>query len=134
MGINDKKDEAFASSLNSSSFKVSKAKSILDDAAENLDEKTLARLRQARMQALESVTDSKGVNWMLPAGGFAAIATVAVLSVSIWSANWSTNWSTNMVERELADAFNDIDLLTSTESLEFYEELEFYAWIDEQDA
>ena len=116
MGVNDEKDKAM----------IKKATSLLDGAAENLDEKTLASLRQARMKALDSAAQSTGVNWMMPAGGFAAVATVAVLSVSIWTAN--------PVEDELTNVFSDIDLLTSAESLEFYEELEFYAWIDEQDA
>ncbi len=116
MGINDEKDKAL----------MKRASSLLDDAAENLDEKTLASLRQIRRKALDSATQSTGVNWMLPAGGFAAIATVAIVSVSIWTAN--------PIEDELTHAFSDIELLTSSESLEFYEELEFYAWIDEQDA
>lgn len=116
MGIDDKKDEAF----------INKAKSLLDDAADNLDEKTMSRLRQARIRALESAKDGASINWMIPASGLAAVATVSVLTISIWTAK--------PVEHELADAFNDIELLTSTESLEFYEELEFYAWIDEQNA
>jgi len=115
MGIKDE-DDIF----------IKKTTSLLDDASENLDDKTRARLRQARRQALESAADHTPFNWMFPAGGFVGVATVAIVTLSIWTAN--------PVEEEFTDALSDIELLTSTESLAFYEDLEVYAWLDEKDA
>lgn len=122
---------------------LDKAKSVLDENVDDLDTDTLARLRQARQQALDStsgkantkwassaggqlVAATSRATWILPAGGLAVAATVAVLTVNVWT--------TKPIESEITVAFNDIDLLTSSESLEFYEELEFYAWLDEHDA
>ena len=97
---------------------VDKARSLLEKSTTDLDSDTLRSLKQARMKALDSQTPVRK-NWLIPVGGLAVTASlVAIISINVFTTNLEVN--------ELPDALNDIELLTATDSLEFY------AWLDEQ--
>ncbi len=97
------------------------AKRMLDALSEDLDPQTLVRLRQARRRALES---PKGkIPWLIPAAGF-AMAT-ALIAIFLWQAEPKSN--------ETFFAMEDLDLLATAESLDFYGDLEFYSWLEERE-
>lgn len=105
-----------------------KVKSTLDSAVDELDGATQARLRAARREALSLKTPAKArahrPAWLYSLGGLATAATVAVLGVSLWLMPSPENIATPPLE--------DLALLSDAEELEFYEDLEFYLWLDNE--
>jgi len=97
---------------------LDKAKAALDEGVEQFDALTLARLRSARRRALESTR--RRSPWWIPAGGLAA-ASIAVLAVVLWFKPVGSDLVAANVE--------DIELLTTADNLELYEELDFYRWL-----
>ncbi|MFQ5780917.1 MAG: hypothetical protein ACE5J1_07145 [Nitrospiria bacterium] len=95
------------------------AKQLLDDLSENLDRDTLSRLRRVRHRALK--TPRKTVPWLVPVTGFAVA--VALIAVFIWQRN--------PMEGAILSGVEDIELLATAETLDFYEDLEFYRWLEE---
>jgi negative regulator of sigma E activity len=99
----------------------------LDQAVETIDASTQARLRAARREALAAAESRSRPAWLMPVGSLAVAATVAVLTVSVWLVPPDT-----AVDAQLP-TLEDIALLSDSEALEFYENLDFYLWLDEQD-
>jgi hypothetical protein len=101
----------------------------LDDAAERLDAETVARLRAARHRALEAAragvpAPRPRARWLWPAATAAfASATVAVVAAWLWFASPAAP----------PIGFEDLELLVTAEHPEFYEDLDFYAWLAEQE-
>lgn len=99
----------------------------LDQSVEQLDPATLARLRHARVEAVESRSQAAklpiGV-WWLPAS-VVAVLTVLVLTVWVWSLRGPHDHEVWPLE--------DVELLASAEPFEFYEDLEFYHWLTAED-
>jgi hypothetical protein len=100
-----------------------KSQQLLRDSAENLDGSTRSRLTQARHAALAELTSGKSqrIRWMLPAGAAAA----GVLAVAMLSNR------APVTHTETLAVVDDIEIMTAEDSLEMYENLEFYAWLDE---
>jgi hypothetical protein len=99
-----------------------KVKDMLDDSVEHLDAQTLSRLKQARHRALDSASIHRRPAWLIPTGGFAVAASVAVLTAILWHGK--------PVDHDMMQGFEDLELLSSSESLEFYEDLDFYSWLE----
>ena len=106
---------------------VGQAKAVLDESAEGLDAATLSRLNQARHAALSGRPARQ--HWFVPAG--LASACVLLLAVLTWHA-YRPMSSDDAVFPKAATS-GDIELVSSDDSLEFYQDLEFYAWLDAQD-
>ena len=106
------KDEAF----------LAASKALLDESARELDADVAARLRQARYRALEA--KPRPFFWLLPASGLAA-ASVAVLAVALWLYQPARPAPMQGME--------DLEILTSKENLELFDDLEFYHWLAERD-
>jgi len=103
--------------------------SALDQAVDELDDATLRDLRRVRREALlasKPVVSEKRPAWLLPMGGLATAATVAVLTVSLWLTLPENDPATQLPPLE------DLALLGDAESLEFYEDLDFYLWLDDE--
>lgn len=101
------------------------AKAAFDNSVERLDAAALSRLNQSRHAALEQLENNRGkAEWYrwAPAGGIAAAALVAVMVVR-----------GPELESVPSEVVTDFDILLEGESLEMYEDLEFYSWIDEAD-
>lgn len=96
------------------------AKEALDQSVRTLDARTLTRLRQARRRALEA--RPRQVPRLVWAGGFATIS-VALLAGALWLYR--------PVSNDTFSGLEDLELLTSVENLEVYEDLEFYGWLAE---
>lgn len=105
----------------------SRAKQLLDKSAHELDDATVTRLRAARARAWQRAEAAPTAparrfrsRWWLPVGSVAlAGVTVAVVGV-LWFGT-----PTGIP----ANGFEDIELLASKESPDFYAELEFYHWL-----
>lgn len=94
-------------------------KAELDASAAALDSATVERLEQIRRTALRS--NPSGPTWWIPAGAFATLA-VAITTIFLWTAAPTP---------ESEEVFEDLDLLSSIDNIEFYDELDFYLWLND---
>lgn len=95
---------------------------MLDKSIDSIDDDTARRLKQIRFQALEQKKIKPG--WFKPLPAMAATAAVLVVAVSLWT--------TRPAELNDALALEDMPLLSAAEELEFYQELDFYNWLDDE--
>lgn len=102
---------------------VQQAKEVFDESVDNLDAATLSRLNRGRQAALAQVA-RPGQEWRrwMPVTGVAAAVLLAVITLR----------GPGDMEFTVAPA-SDLDILLSEESIEMFEELEFYSWLDMQD-
>lgn len=94
----------------------------LDEHAERLDLRTQMRLAAAREAALNprrAKPRPKPWLWAVP---LATAAGVAVLSLNL-------HWRATVPPEGLL--LEDLEMLSASEPTEFYEDLEFYAWLPE---
>jgi hypothetical protein len=104
------------------------SKRTFDRSTQEIDAATRSRLTQARVRALEELASGKRFAWtwrasMLPAG---AAATAAI-------AAWLVLMHGNVGSPpQLVNNFGDLEMLLGEEELEMIEELDFYAWLEEQ--
>ena len=103
---------------------IDNVKKALDLGAQNLDAGTQSKLTRMRHQALDT-GERKGFDirqWFtLPTAGWAT-ACILVLGLVIYMQQ--PNGATPLLE--------DIELLAAEDNLEFYDSLEFYAWLAEE--
>ena len=103
---------------------IDNVKKALDLDKENLDAGTQSKLNQIRQKALDA-GERKGFDirqWLtLPTAGWAT-ACLIVLGLAIYTQQ--PNGTSPPLE--------DIDLLAAEDNLEFYDGLEFYAWLAEE--
>lgn len=102
-----------------------KAKALFDDSVAATDGSTRSRLTQARHRALAELERPALRGWRmrwLPAGAVVAAALVALVLVRFPDGDIGLE----------AAAATDLEILLDAEDLELIEELEFYAWLDEQ--
>jgi len=107
-----------------------RAKELFDASVANIDVATRSRLVRARARALERGGQSRLVAslfgarpWMVGGGALAAAALVAVL------VGQGPELPDARVE---VAALGDLELLLAEDEFEMLEELEFYAWLEEQ--
>ncbi len=100
-----------------------RAKFLLERKTESLDHKTTSRLAEIRRRALQS--EKPSVSWLRPISGLAAACSILVVFYFLMN---------RTVEKEMSADLMDIDLLSASESIEFYDELEFYGWLAEEEA
>lgn len=108
-----------------------RARKLLDESAEGLDAATLSRLNRARQAALGQVRPRAARRWLLPAG--MASACVLLLAVVAWHGRGPGDAGRIQDLPFPAPTSSDIDLVSSDDNLELYQDLEFYAWLDAQD-
>jgi hypothetical protein len=102
------------------------AKELFDKSVERLDAAALSRLNQGRHNALEALQGRRPAalwgRWLLPAAGVAAVALVTVLVMR-------GPEPVTLPTESLAD----FEILLEDESLEMFEDLEFYSWLESTD-
>lgn len=108
----------------------------LDACVDDLDGATLSRLAQARRQAVAAAGKSRrrwwppwpgehsAGDWLVPAGAFASIVATAV-ALTIMVAEPGNG---------LGKKVDDLEMLTAGEDIEFYENLEFYLWLQDRES
>ncbi len=92
----------------------------LDNSVDELDAATLSRIRQVRARAMEKA-EGKSINWFGVTSGALATASVMVFAVIILMRSETLPQTVPV---------DDIELISSSESFEFYEDLEFYQWLE----
>lgn len=100
------------------------AKTLFDDSVASLDAAALSRLNRDRHAALEATRGNRLGAWgrWLPATGIAAALLVSVIVMR--------GPDTLTLP---ADSVADFEILLEADSLEMYEELEFYSWLETAD-
>ena len=105
---------------------IANVKKALDLDADNLDAGTQSKLNRVRQNALDT-GERKGFDirqWFtLPVAGWSATACLIVLGLALYLQQ--PNRPTPLLE--------DIELLAAEDNLEFYDSLEFYAWLAEEE-
>jgi type VI protein secretion system component VasF len=112
--MNDENDQAF----------LHNSKQLLDKQLAQLDAETTNELirRRRRILADQQPTSSRWNTWP----SYAATAAVLVVATAIWL---------QVPKATLDDSLQeDIALLTADEDLDFFEEIEFYQWLDAERA
>jgi hypothetical protein len=92
----------------------------LDREADTLDQSVQQRLRQGRAAALASGEARRGRLW-LEAAAFASLLVVAVVL-----------WVGVPEQKQQTLALDDMELLADSQEPEFYQELDFYYWLEQQ--
>lgn len=93
----------------------------LDAGSERLDGATRSRLTQARHRALAS---RHRAVWIWPAAGSAVLASVVAVTV----------WLGHAPEAIDLNGINDFEILTESDSIELYQEMEFLQWLEEEES
>ena len=105
---------------------IRRARELLDDSAQALDAATLSRLNRARQAALGAGRARRLLPAWAPALGFACSA-VLLLAIVLWPHRHGAAPSPH-APVVAADA----DFASPDDSIEFYQNLDFYAWLDAQ--
>lgn len=93
----------------------------LDESVDALDANTLSKIRQVRAQAVEKA-ETRHVNWLGVMSGALATACVMVFAIMILL---------NSPGTMEAVPVDDIELISSSDNLELFEDLEFYEWLED---
>jgi hypothetical protein len=104
---------------------LERVKGTLDESCASLDGETLHRLRGIRLAALDKAPADRRPFFLwrgFTAGGFATAA-VLVVAVSLWMSTFRAPLPEKQVE--------DLEIITSQEHIDLYEDLEFYKWLAE---
>ena len=94
-------------------------------AADQLDPDTRRRLTQARYAALDALPRARWHRWRYAIAGLTS-ATAMLLVVSLWLMAPATT----PVPEQLAD----LELLATSDNPDFFNELEFYQWLADDQA
>jgi hypothetical protein len=100
-----------------------RARAALDASAEELDAATAARLRANRRAALSARPGLLARSWVPAWRTLGLAAALALGAILIWRVNDAPITDPGLEDREL---------LTSSESLEIYEDLDFFRWLADQ--
>jgi|GEM_PF-7079854 len=104
---------------------TSSAKKALNNYAESIDSETLSKIGRSRRQALSALHKPKYgfFSWLgLSAGGIAVAGFALFVVLEIPST----------AEFEFLKTSEDVYVLASNEDLEFYDHLEFYQWLEDE--
>ena len=106
-----------------------RTKLLFDESVSSLDPQTRSKLTQARYRALEELEGSAPAGWRprwIPAGVLAAGVLVVVM---LWQGQPAV--SPDIPAFDVA-ALSDLEIILGDGDLGLLQELEFYAWLDEQ--
>jgi len=103
---------------------INNVKKLLSDSIDDIDPITAARLQAARKSALENASQIKSNhffhnNRVLFASSSALATVFAVVIIAI-----------NMNSQPELNIMEDLTLLSEKETFEFYEEMDFYQWLE----
>jgi len=116
------------------------SRQLLDDSLDELDDSVLSRLQQSRQQAVKAATQLPkqshaiaNVNpfafprWLTLVSTGATFATIALIVTLLW-----TPPQPFPQQMQTHSFIEDINLLSQSEELELYQNLEFYLWLEDE--
>ncbi len=106
-----------------------RTKLLFDESVSSLDPQTRSKLTQARYRALEELEGSAPAGWRprwIPAGVLAAGVLVVVM---LWQGQPAVSPDTPAFD---VAVLSDLEIILGDGDLGLLQELEFYAWLDEQ--
>jgi hypothetical protein len=107
-----------------------RTKALFDDSVTDLDGRTRSRLTQARQRALAGAGRSR---WVGSGFGFPVQAAAAAAAVAVVAAVLVMREPSETAPAIAGTAeFSDFDLLLEEDEFDLFEDLEFYAWLEEQ--
>ncbi len=101
-----------------------KAKSLLDESIDDLSPEITRRLQQARYAAIEKTKPR--TTWSFFPQAATAVFAIVVVSVSVFF-----NFNQNEVTETVLAMETEMEMLTSNDSMELMEDLEFIQWLVE---
>jgi hypothetical protein len=109
-----------------------RAQNVLQSSAEGLDGQTRSRLTQARHAALDVLkqSDRRSATWWLPASTAAAAAVLTVMVTMNSAHQPDADLAAAAGGVQSAAPVDELEIVTAEDSLEFYRDVEFYAWLD----
>jgi hypothetical protein len=107
---------------------LEKVQNILDQETENLGTRTGQRLEEIRGQALMAAGEKRSRfflprHWVL-AGSFAMV-TLAAVGLFLWLSPSTETLPAGEIE--------DLEIITSQERIDFYQNLDFYRWLGSEE-
>lgn len=97
----------------------------LDDSVDVLDANTLSKIRQIRAQAVDRAADKQAHGLFsrprFLAGSLATVCVMVLAVVVLLNSPTSVN----------SVPLDDLELISSSDNLELFEDLEFYEWLEE---
>ena len=105
---------------------VGKIRQALDESTQNMDARILSRLNQARQKAQAQPSSSwferLQSNWFPLAGGMAAAMVMVFVFLYLTTSSVQQTYS----------GIEDVEILATGDSPEFFSELDFYTWLAEE--
>jgi hypothetical protein len=112
---------------------VGDARALLDESAQTLDAASLSRLNRVRQAALAQRRQRKRMTRWLPALGLACSCAL-LLALAVWVPQQRVNPADAVPGAHSAAAYSaETDAISGDDGIEFYQNLEFYAWLDAQE-
>jgi hypothetical protein len=111
-----------------------RAREVFLASVEGLPPEVLARLRAARLKAVEAAEDARpgwAAGWRVPAGAMALVS-VAVVAGALW---WNGLTGPVAAPEPFNTASNgdDLPIVLTSDSMDMYADLDFYQWLETQD-
>jgi hypothetical protein len=133
--MNDIRDQVKTDDAAEAEF-LSRIQQQLDQSCDRLDARTVSRLNTIRHAALEHKQKRFSPLWLSFGGMVTATFLVFSLNLTTLQLPGSAGLPVGMPVNgtEEAATLEDIEILTTTEELDFYEEYEFYQWLAENDS
>ena len=103
-----------------------RTKALFQESVANLDGPTRSKLTQARYRALAELQAPSRAAWRWSWAPAGAIAAVALATWMLWSGQPPVEETFDVA------AATDLEILLSEEELDMLQELEFYAWLEDQ--
>jgi hypothetical protein len=101
----------------------------LEAEIQNLDDATLARLRQARAQAVAIAAGKQPTTWQWWPARIGLATTAALLAAITWQL-----YSSPTQDLPVADMEDELEILIANDEMNFYADMEFLIWLEQQDA
>ena len=119
---------------------IKEIKEHLDQSIEDLDPKTLSKIRASRIKAMEHSRKSMA-SWILPAGSIAAAALVLFIAAGLFNGIENHKSQITDINTTVDNEFLEIspeelmlvEMLSDDQELDLFENLEFYTWFAEDE-
>jgi len=104
----------------------------LDETVRQMDAATLARLNSARRAALRQANRRPANVLIWPAAGLLGAACAGFLAIGLWQGHSPANGNSGATAAHVNPSAQRGDDSDSADSIELYQDLDFYAWLGQQ--